>query len=206
MTAPASRLIPLALTARPSSVHSNIWQTGTKDATAAVARRPGSACASPRRDQISSAGGSSKVASHTKISDMAAVWTGPGRSRIGDTPSRCASVNVAAKTTAASATETNSGQLAAAGNQSGYDKHRERWNVSTDRQPDHSARMRETGEAQHDEIGRDRPRGQHDRDTNSAVVPPGRVADRSRGQSADAERRDHRRVSAEVRETRHSCC
>src|SRR5947208_11737656 len=99
MTAPPSLLTPRASTAKPSSVHSNIWQTGAKDATAAVARRPGSAPASLRRDQISSAGGSSKVASHTKLSDMNTVRTGPGGTKIGDTASNggpgCASVNVA---------------------------------------------------------------------------------------------------------------
>ena len=66
--------------------------------------------------------------------------------------------------------------------------------------------MREAGETQHDQIGRKRPRGQHDRDTNNAVVPPGRVADRRRGQSTNAERRNHRRVSPEVRGTHDSRC
>src|SRR2546422_9182103 len=103
-------------------------------------------------------------------------------------------------------TDWTAGQQAAPGNQSGYDKQRQRWNMSTDRQPDNSARVREAGETQHGEIGRERPRGERDRDTYSAIVLPGRVADRRRGQSTNAERRNHRRVSPEVRGAQDSCC
>ena len=78
--------------------------------------------------------------------------------------------------------------------------------MSTDRQPDDGAPMRQARETQHDEIGHERPCGQHDRDANSAVVPPRRVAYRRSGQSTDAERRNHCRVVPEVSGTHDSRC